>query len=88
MTPYTKCAHALSHLRACVCVCLRCCSYDIKWVEACAEGIAKFEVQRGKSKPLFVLFRSGLELDRMANGANGLELARLVEKHKGEKKPQ
>ena len=26
------------------------CSYDIKWVEACAEGISKFEAQRGKSK--------------------------------------
>ena len=61
-------------------------SYDIKWVEACAEGIVKFEAQRGKSKPLFVLYRSGLELDRMADGANGNELARLIAAHCGEKK--
>ena len=65
----------------------RLCSYDIKWCEVKAEAVPKFEDQCGKSKPLFVLYRSGLELDRMADGANGNELARLVEKHKGEKKP-
>lgn len=61
-------------------------SYDIKWVEVCAEGVGKFEAQRGRSKPLFVLYKCGLEVARLDNGANGNDLARLVAKHCGEKK--
>ena len=63
-------------------------SYDVKWVEAQAEGIGdpKFEDQHGKSKPLIVLMKCGLEVARMGNGANGNELARLVEANCGDKK--
>ena len=64
----------------------RLCSYDIKWCEVKAEAVPKFEDQCGKSKPLFVFFKMGLEVARMANGANGNELQRLVEQHCGEKK--
>ena len=46
----------------------------------------KFEDQCGKSKPLFIFYKMGLEVARMANGANGNELQRLVEQHCGEKK--
>ena len=61
-------------------------SYDIKWCEVKAEAVPKFEDQCGKSKPLFIFFKMGLEVARMANGANGNELQRLVEQHCGEKK--
>jgi len=59
--------------------------YDIKWVEACADNIPKFDYQVNKSKPLIILFKCGLEVARM-NLANGNELARLVQTHCGEKK--
>lgn len=61
-------------------------SYDVKWVEAEAEAVPKFEDQAGRSKPLFVLMKCGLEVARMGNGANGNELQRLLEQHCGEKK--
>ena len=62
-------------------------SYDVAWFEVCADNVTKFEAQQNHSKPLFVLFKCGLEVARMANGANGNELARLVAEHCGEKKP-
>ena len=60
-------------------------SYDVKFVEVCAEGVQKFEAQRGRSKPLFVLFKTGLEVGRL-NEANGNALEALVQKNKGSKK--
>ena len=63
----------------------RACSYDVKWVEVCADNVAKFS-DSTTTKPLIVLFKSGLEKGRMDKGANGNELARLVEANKGAKK--
>ena len=64
-------------------------SYDIKWVEVCADEVAKFgegfEPTIG-SKPLIIMYKMGLEVARMDKGANGNELQRMLEKHKGEKK--
>ena len=59
--------------------------YDIKWVEVCADDVAKFADMGVGTKPLFIFFKTGLEKARM-DGANGNELQRLVEQHCGAKK--
>ena len=61
------------------------CSYDVKWVEVCADDVQKFADSK-TTKPLIILYKSGLEKGRMDKGANGNELARLVEANKGPKK--
>ena len=60
-------------------------SYDVKWIEVCADEVEKFKGQQG-SKPLIILFKMGLEVARMDKGANGNELQRLLSAHSGEKK--
>ena len=52
----------------------------------CADNVAKFSDSNLTTKPLIVLYKSGLEKGRMDKGANGNELARLVEANKGAKK--
>ena len=67
------------------CFLRRPCSYDVKWVEVCADDVQKFADSK-TTKPLIILYKSGLEKGRMDKGANGNELARLVEANKGPKK--
>ena len=52
----------------------------------CADDVAKFSEMGLGSKPLVILYKTGLEVARMDKGANGNELARLLERHCGEKK--
>ena len=60
-------------------------SFDIKWMQVCADEVTKFKDMGLGSKPLFILFKSGLEKARMDKGANGNELQRIVEANKGDK---
>jgi thiol-disulfide isomerase/thioredoxin len=58
-------------------------SYDVKWLEVCADDVARFRegTELKSSKPLFVLYKGGAEIARMDSGANANELARLLEAH-------
>ena len=54
-------------------------------MEVCADDVQKFADSK-TTKPLIILYKSGLEKGRMDKGANGNELARLVEANEGPKK--
>ena len=58
-------------------------------MEACADELTKFKTEGGEprtAKPLFILYKMGMEVGRMANGANGNELQRLIAANCGDKK--
>ena len=61
-------------------------SYDVKWMEVCADEVKKFADAGIGTKPLIILYKNRMEVGRMDKGANGNELARLLAKHCGEKK--
>ena len=54
-------------------------SYNIKFVQAQVDDIDVLSEQKNKSKPLFLFYKNGAEVDRIP-GANALELERKVKK--------
>ena len=51
----------------------------------CADEVTKFQDMGVGSKPLFILYKMGLECGKMDKGADGNVLQRLVDANKGDK---